>query len=122
MPVPKEDKKYGELPALDLPERLIKGNAGSGGQVQAAHLSTRHGDAQSAIAVTLNYAGRQSVRFAAEQQTLPVLVGGVGVWNHGMGTKAVNSRATHKRLKIFQGYVLVAFDIPPVVEAGSPQR
>jgi hypothetical protein len=64
---------------VHLPERLVEDNADGGGEVEAADLAGRHGDAEHAAGAGLADARGQAFRFIAEEEAVAIAKPGPGV-------------------------------------------
>ena len=66
---------------MNLAEGFVEHDAGGGGQVQAADLAGRHGNADHAVGELRRESRRQAFRFAAEEQAIavPEVASGIGL-------------------------------------------
>src|SRR5207249_2129748 len=109
-------------PSANLTQRFVEDDADGGSEVETADFAGRHRNRQDPIGMTLEQAGRQTFGLAAEKQAVPVVKRGARVGCGGMGAQAVHALRWNGGLEFFQRGMPHEIDMPPIVEAGTPQR
>src|SRR5438552_3809484 len=74
-----------DLPAMQLPEPVVKHDADRGGEVQTADFTVRHGNDERAALMARDDFRRQSARFRSKQQAIAGLEADLRVRARSMG-------------------------------------
>src|SRR5262245_38471189 len=92
-------------PGVELAEGFVEDDASGGGQVEAADLAGRHGNAHDSFGVPLQEPRRQAVGFAAEEEAIVGLIRDAGVGPLGSRAQAHEPMGRHGLLEVFERVV-----------------